>query len=471
MVSERLTSVRGLLVGVLALLGGTVLGWVVVSGHRHLLELVGGVLGLVAVLSIPLGFLTQAFAFVSQAFPKAGKLEHGIPIDVGVVLSVILLAKWGLTAVLQPDSLVRRSAGWLTTLLPIWLVWVAFAFLDGVIHHSRLSPLVVEGSALGAAPLVGYWFTQLPEGLARRALAIARVALIFIVCFVFVQKLLHGHHTAISGLTVEAGGVSGYAAIYDRNNATNVGLKMVATYQNGNLLGAYLALASPLVMLIRSPRWRVLAFAGCLGAAILTLSRGTWFSVMAGFFFLAVLSREDRWPAFAIIGVSPIVALSTVFLKRLGHAFSTLSGRTPAYHALWIAMTHHLTVGGFASWIVGWGMGGGPGGITSEDSSLLWMFLCTGLIGLLLYGAMVWAVGQEALRTRVGRILFAGMLGTMVFELIDGQLFYVPTAWNFWMFAGLAVAFGRMAMTSQAQRQEEAGSPGAGAGTHPGSAG
>lgn len=443
--SDRLPSIRAALMSLAALFIGSAVGWLVISGHRKLLELFGALVGAVAVLSIPSAVMTQAFAFVSQAFPKAGKLEHGIPIDVGVVLSVLLLARWGITLLVNPSAAPRRAVGPFRTVLVLWLVWLLLELLVGEVHHASLSSIVVEGSALGAAPLMGYWMAMLPDRLASRILGISRVALLFVVCFVFLQALMHGHHTAISGITVEAGGATGYAAIYSRNNATNVGLKMVATYQNGNLLGAYLALASPLVMLIGSVRLRVLAFAACLFATVLTLSRGAWFSVMAAFFVLAVISRKDRWPAYAIVCVVPVATLSTLVIHRLGHSFANLSGRTSQYHLLWSAMTQQLTAGGFLSWITGWGLGGGPttpggGQLISLDSSMLWMYISTGLVGLLLYGAMIWAVGRLAMTTRPGRILFAGMLGTIVFELIDGQLFYVPTAWNFWMFGGLAIA-------------------------------
>jgi len=431
--------------GALALVLGAGLGWMVISGHSKDLLAVAGLLALVAILSVPLGVMTQAFVFVSQAFPKAGKFVHGIPLDLGVVLSLVVLAKWGLTALVSQKYAHVRPRGAYPALVLVWLVWMAYELLAGVLHGAHFTIMVVEGSALGSAPLVGYWIASLPEALARRVLGISRGALLFIVGFVFIQALLHGQHTAISGLTVEAGGATGYQAIYGRNNATNVGLKMVATYQNGNLLGAYLALAAPLVMLIQDARWRVGAFGAVLLATILTLSRGAWFSVALSFLVLAVLSRKDRWAAYTLLAAAPLLELSSLVMGRLGHSFTTLSGRTAQYHVLWIALTHDLTIGKFLGWFVGWGLGGGPsmpggGQLTNLDSSLAWLYVCSGLVGVALYVAMVWTAVRPALGNRVGCILAAGMCGALLFQMIDGQLFYVPTAWNFWLFVGLAVA-------------------------------
>jgi|GEM_PF-5222876 len=448
---DRLASLRGGIAAGLAVLVGVFLGWLVIAGHRSLLLLAVGALSVVAALAVPLGAATQAFAFVTQAFPKAGRFEHGIPIDVGVVLSVLVLARWGYMALTRTAFAHVRPQGRFPSLMLAWLAWLGFEFLVGVIQHNHLGTMIVEGAALGAAPLTGYWIASLPDALALRVLRISRFALVFIICFVFVQALLHGHHTAISGLTVEAGnGQSGYEALYARNNATNVGLKMVATYQNGNLLGAYLALASPLVMLIENRRWRIIIFAAALFATLLTLSRGAWISTMASFFILAVLSRVDRWPAYVITVAAPLVLLSSRFSRRLGHSLSTLSGRTQQYHLLWVGMSSHISAGKLLHWIVGWGLAGGPhmpggGVLTSLDSSLAWMYLCTGFVGMALYGLLIWMVAGSATGNRMGRILLAGMLGTMVFQSIDGQLFYVPTAWNFWLFAGLALASARIA--------------------------
>lgn len=448
MSAYRLPYLRGAAVAVALLLGGF-LGWVIIGGHRTILLLILAVGAVAAALAAPLGLVTQAFVFVSQAFPKAGRFVHSIPIDVGVVLSLIVLGRWGYLALTKVPFPHVRPAREFRSLMIAWLAWLAFEFLTGVVQHGSFGLLVVEGSALGAAPLAGYWIASLPEALLGRVLAISRVALIFIVCFVFLQALLHGHHTAISGLTVEAGnGLTGYQALYSRNNATNVGLKMVATYQNGNLLGAYLALAAPLVLLVRHVRWRIVLFAAVLLAALLTLSRGAWISTAASFFILAALSRTDRWPAYAIAVLGPLILLSSRFSARLGHSFTTLSGRTQMYAVLWSGMTDHITPAKLLHWIIGWGLAGGPhlvnGGILPTiDSSLGWTYICTGLVGVGLYASMIILVVRKACGNRLGCILSAGMLGTLVFEAIDGQLFYVPTAWNFWLFAGLALASAR----------------------------
>lgn len=434
----------------LALLVGVGLGWMIIGGHRTLTLLVLAVAGIAAALALPLSGLSQAFAFVTQAFPKAGRFVHGIPIDVGVVLSLIVLGRWGYLALTRGPLPSVRPAPRFRWLMLTWLAWLVFELLIGVVQHGSFGLLVVEGSALGAAPLAGYWIASLPAPQLRRVLTLSKVALIFVVLFVFLQALLHGHHTAISGLTVEAGnGLSGYQALYARNNATNVGLKMVATYQNGNLLGAYLALAAPLILLVHNRRWRFVLFAAVLFATLLTLSRGAWISTMASFFILAVLSRTDRWPAYTIAAAAPLVLLSTRFSKRLGHSFTTLSGRTQAYGLLWKAMTNHVTLAKALRWVVGWGLAGGPhvpygGALPTIDSSFGWMYICTGAVGLAIYAAMVVFVFRSAVRNRLGCILVSGMLGTMVFEAIDGQLFYVPTAWNFWLIAGLALASARL---------------------------
>lgn len=463
-------SARNALLAVAALALGAILGLLVLHGGHALLAL-AAVAGLVAFLAIPLATITQWYVFVSQAFPKAGRYVHAIPVDLGVILSVFLLLRWALTAVLSrryPHTLPR---GPYLTLTWAWLVWMVAEFLMGIAHGARFGGMVVEGAALGAAPLVGLWIASLPDDLLDRVLMLSRVALLFVVCFAIVQGILHGHHTTISGLTAEAGGgaTSGYANIYGRNNATAVGVKAVATYQNGNLLGGYLALAAPLILLIERRTWRLIGLGLTLTATALTLSRGAWISTAAALGAAGVFSRRDRWVLWGLIGAVPVALLSHSLIKRAGHSLSTLSGRTQQYQLLWRSMTHHFGWLTVVSWLTGWGLAGGPavpggGRLVSLDSSILWLFLCSGLVGVVLYFGMLGSAIDQGRQTRVGRLLIAGLLGTLLFQSIDGQLFYVPTAWNFWMFAGMAVAFARRAGIGGAEAAGTASGTGAAAG-------
>jgi hypothetical protein len=146
-------------------------------------------------------------------------------------------------------------------------------------------------------------------------------------------------------------------------------------------------------------------------------------------------------PALAAIPIALTVPrIAARAFVRLG----TLSERTPQYHGLWSAIMSAPGIAPMLHILFGTGMGGGTigaGGIVwfSVDSSVIMLASQIGLLGLAIYIVMACAAILPGKKSRLKLALVSGLIASFAFQMFDQQLFLVPTAWNWWLWAGLAM--------------------------------
>ncbi len=252
-----------------------------------------------------------------------------------------------------------------------------------------------------------------------------------------------------------------------KNNLTAVGLKVMSTFQNGNLFGTYLALLLPIpAALFHSARgWRKQFYLLLLGLAmanlLLSLSRG---AIVAGMVSLGVLSlilhraTALRIVALLLVAVGGVLVYALQLGERLLVFDPTLAGRIPMYQVLASVYDSLDPLSFCLAATVGIGMGSSIGPAIDRlqivDSSLMAIAMKMGLVGLLSLGTFIYAVfgfawhrcrASQSLEGSIGCALAAGVVGASVQFAIDGVIMLPPTAMNFWMVAGLALAAGSIA--------------------------
>jgi hypothetical protein len=127
----------------------------------------------------------------------------------------------------------------------------------------------------------------------------------------FVLYILIKHIIEIRYITINAGEVS---SVFNKNNRRGALMKLISTYNNGNIFGACMIMLAPIYIYFERSRAWVVAF---LTAVVLSLSRTTWFGLAAvgGLMVLTGqirLSRGYFWIAAAasvVLAVAMVAAL------------------------------------------------------------------------------------------------------------------------------------------------------------------
>ncbi|MGB9588025.1 MAG: hypothetical protein ACPL7O_07585, partial [Armatimonadota bacterium] len=281
------------------------------------------------------------------------------------------------------------------------------------------------------------------------------------------QRLFGHYKTMIPGITIAYSDAMVPDAFDLKNNLTAVGLKVVSTFQNGNLLGNFLALTLPLPALLfhRAIGIRKILYlcvlALVMSVLLLSLSRS---AIVAGIVSLGILCLMLRRAVglWVILGMLVVIGGSLVYVFQLNERLLTLdlslAGRTVMWQDL-AAIYEDLTPAYFIlAAIFGLGMGAtvGPPALACRqtESSLLVIGMKTGVIGILLwtvcfFGIFIcvlrWSTKARSLEGQVGCALVAGLLGASLQLAIDSVMMMPPTAMNLWLVAGLALVSARIA--------------------------
>ena len=241
------------------------------------------------------------------ALPKGGITSGGVPVTFGYMLlgACALPALLGLARVpLQAPALMQLAAGWLP--LGLMTVHVTLTGTDSDSH------LIVYATVFALLPLLilGLYAPYL-ERLTEREIATALTWTIrFAVAWGLMNFVLFAvahQFLRVPFLTVNA---SDLQDIFARNNRRGALMKLVSTYNNGNIYGACMVMLETLYLLFEQRRgWRI-AF---LLSIVLTLSRTAWLGLIALFFIMAALGqiRLTRPAVWVLIG-GALVSIATL---------------------------------------------------------------------------------------------------------------------------------------------------------------
>ncbi len=402
----------------------------------------------------------------SMTIPRAGTKVGEIPVTLPILLYLALLGLY----CLRPLSSVRISLSSGDTYDDL-VAWSAVAFMVfglvsisvGIMRGAPTTQMLVEAVALlGFVPAFFLIRSHVATPEAFRTIIRLLGVSLAITCVYGVCQRIFGHYLVmVPGITMAYSDAQSPDAFEFKNNMTAVGLKVVSTFQNGNLFGYYLALLLPIPAALfhgaRGSRKGLYAvFLGLvLVCLLLTLSRSAIVAGVISLVLLGVLLRRSL--ALRIVGVLLVgIGGMFVYLLQLGERLltfdPTLAGRTTIWEQMIASYNSLHPLGLLLAGLVGGGMGGtissGPFAMYGIESSLLTIGMKMGLIGLLpllgvVFGVFAcawrWCRPLDSFEAQMGCALAAGVIGSSVQLAIDSVMLMPPTSMNYWLVIGLAL--------------------------------
>ena len=386
-------------------------------------------------------------------FPKGGVKLGNIPLTWGYLYFALLTPPLVLVRVLLlPLRFSRRLLVLLAILAPIQILClysrIVYGILDGSFALATYAGLFFLPwiFLLVFPPFLGYIDGQRLAKYVRLCIVGAAAWGILL----FVWHPITGHFIEIPYLTVNA------ADVGDLENTKHIArgffLKLISTYNNGNLYGVCTLILLPLYTLLEPKKWRR-AIVQC--ALFLTLSRAVWAGLIVNELFaliLLVLRQVDTFPRVFLGGAGKrIAALATtvvlVFASLLFNANNLaflfdaqLGGRISMINLLYNAtLLPSRGVSGFQEvcYISAVDQFGWVGGFA---------FLLLMMSPLLLL-----LVDPSALQSPYRRAALKGLMLYSFMAGIDGGFSYIPTM-SFYWFAYMIYLFGWPAAHPAAQQ-------------------
>ncbi len=357
--------------------------------------------------------LFQVLVLFNLAFPKGGITAGGLPVTWGYLALIPIGGLAFLCLLRRPLLSIWPFVQALLLFLPM-VVLVYAKFEAGGISQASMWIYVALFGALPLATLVvcGPFLEDIPAEDIARAL---RWALRFAVLWGlanFALYIVRKDFIEIPYLTVNAGDAGD---IFAKNNRRGSLMKLVSTYNNGNIFGVCMVMLWPLYMKVEPQRIFKLLF---ILAVVLSLSRTAWFGLIAAT-MLCVMSGHLRALNTSLwVGIFAGAGLVVLLLPVLGWTpdslfNASLGGRIRTIDnlglSLWgapeIRIPELVYVGLYQSF-----------GILGFTIAFLALFLGP------LYGLANW---QQLSELRRGAVL--GALSYLVTAAIDGAFVFPPT--------------------------------------------
>ena len=407
--------------------------------------------------------LVTLTVFFNLAFPKAGFYVKGVPFTLG----------YGLLAVSAVAALLSVRRGIVRLGRPVLIasgLLLAFGVFSGV-------SVLLVGRATGVVDVITFFVSALlvpllalvvgsafvqavPLRAQFRVLLVSAIVVSVFGLLSFAAINLTRHNVGIPFITVTGPHLD---AIFLKNNDRGGLMKMVSTYNNGNILGVNLLLWLPLLVGLAGS-WRPLWLLRPL--LLFTLSRTVWIGWLV-FEGLAPFLRQRFKPAVIAAALSVLVAAAgCVLITRAfsgnasGFLFDPTLGQragqvTSLIPAVKVAPAVTSKAPGAASAQVN------PAGATASGSakaapvrsSVLWprafsgireivyasILRNFGLVGLLLF---IFAWAYPLVAASGGPLTSWARLGLGLYLLLmlsDGAFALVPTQFVYWFAAAMAL--------------------------------
>ncbi len=374
---------------------------------------------------LSLRHLAYVTLFVNVALPKGGFYIHSVPVTWGYVLLGLTGTLTGIAVLLRRFKVnfpIIIMVALLTGFSVYSLVTLAVLGHDPALSFGLLLSYYVSISIVPVFALLSTCYLLKKGGLTP-FLALLRSAFILVVAWGIIHFVAMNAFDTFVGVPYLT--TTGSQLDIATTRAVNRGsvLKMVSTYNNGNILGINLLLWFPLVL--EGGRKLAKRFAVPSRALfLLSLSRTVW----AGWIFSEVLTRT--------FGVRRLRSLILVFF------LAPLAAGLVVYVAtLWFASP--------LEFIFDPGLGGRRAQLEQTVSLLPQPFdgvreivfasivSNLGVVGLLFF-VVTWGFPLLLpVRTRAARLAKVGLATYFFLMLSDGAFTLVPTQYTYWMVVGV----------------------------------
>ena len=266
-------------------------------------------------------------------------------------------------------------------------------------------------------------------------------------------QLIFGHYeTVIPGLTVNYSDFAEGDVFESKNNVTALGLKLVSTYQNGNLYGSALIFISVFMfgcMLTTLKKRKKLLYFIMVTLSVInlvaTLSRSALIGFVIGILVMGFFVRKVRKYIILFTGVALVYIFASGYSERIFAHDATGAGRMPQYDNLFHSISNMAFGEKVRFFLIGKGFG-----FSSEfhngyflqqvESSLMNFILYSGFIGVFIYSIPLMYVFIRLIKWKnrdrkfiLTASLYASLIGMLGQAAIDQLLNLPPTGQNYWI--------------------------------------
>jgi hypothetical protein len=380
-------------------------------------------------LSLGLAFVVVMFLV---AFPKGGFKVGGAPITWGYLLLMgvapLVLLVYGLGGHLR-FSRVRLLAVFAG--LPL----AALTMLGMINEGPEFSPIVV-GYLLSSFVLpflltfaLGPFIDQSPNiprllGFLRSCIfAVAVYGIVLFVYFALTGATFEVPYLTVNGSDVET--------LTKKHNMRGEYLKLVATYNNGNIYGVSTLILFPLYLQLEKRTWRIMVVRFAL---ILTLSRTVWIGLLLAEILNAVVVKRANlasvillFARLLVVGAGLFIALQLMDRSVQWMADPNLGGRE---HQLRALDNPELVSGGRIT--------------VFAEMTYMYVLGQLGLAGLLafllLLATPLLAFFMRPPPDSIARACICGCAVYWVCAFFDGAYIYIPVMAFYWLATSLALS-------------------------------
>lgn len=245
---------------------------------------------------------------LNVAMPKGGIAVGEMPLTFGYI-ALLGLAPLGLLFVLRGGRVsIAPTTNFLFGYVPI----AALTLLKLAYFGSSLALLLYTAILVVFPAIMLLIYAPILESLTERQIGVPlvwciRFAVVWgianFLIFAFTKGLIEIPYVTVNPLDI--------GQIYDKNNRRGVLMKLVSTYNNGNLFGVCMVMLFPVYVYYEKSRAFIVAF--CL-ALVLTLSRTVWFGLAGTVMMMAAakLIRIGRPSVWLVGGVLSLVVLAVM---------------------------------------------------------------------------------------------------------------------------------------------------------------
>jgi len=418
--------------------------------------------------------IVSMYVFITILIPKAGIKLLGLPITISnILLGIALLTSfifW--LGYKQELKLTSKTDLFITRYLYVSFFYFGMILLLSLFEYDLTSILIKfipNISPIISLFFIYHFFRDDYEKMNK----ILITSSLLLVLYGTIQFLFGHYETVIPGITVNYSDYLQGDVFEGKNNVTAVGLKLVSTYQNGNLYGSVLIFISIFVIglfLIKGHKIKykpLLLLIGLLAVInlIATLSRSALIGFVLGLLTMSLFIKKIRKYVILItaLGIYGIYAFG--FDKRIFAKDVTAAGRTIQYENYVNSFLKMDFLEKLRFLFIGKGLGFDyqlyDGYMLSiVESGILNLILYSGIIGLIIYLVPLLYTFIQLIKWKqrdykfiIAVSLFSSLIGMWGQMTIDQLLNLPPTGQNYWIILSLLLLYIRDKDHSQQQNQ------------------
>lgn len=394
-----------------------------------------------------------SYLFITILAPKAGLKMGGLPLTVSnvflclsLLLSVVFYfsQRFKKTSTLETEYFIRK---YLVGSLCFFLPFTALSIIEYGVQPTLISFIP------NILPIFSLFFIYFFVSEKTTTILKIMIGASFLLVMYGTIQLIFGHYeTAIPGLTVNYTDYAAGNVFESKNNMTALGLKLVSTYQNGNLYGSVLIFVSALMfgcMLTTTRKRTKLLYFMFLALSIVNLIAALSRSALIGFvisiivmgFFVKKVRKYIL--LFTTLGIAYIFASG--YSERIFANDSTGAGRLPQYETFWHSISNMNFVEQVRFFLIGKGFGFSyefhNGYLLQQvESSLMNFVLYSGIIGVVIYTLPLFYIFWRLINWKkknqqfvIAVSLFASLIGMLGQAAMDQLMNLPPTGQNYWI--------------------------------------